>query len=250
MNHLRQILDLLRHRPEKIDCDENINQATASNLAATVDRFGESAMCFVFGETSVIDMFAPVDALCRLPYRCCWFEFECVGDDNRIALAGVLLLDEQIRRGITFVRHPGMPWMLAGCFDADEHWKPTHVVPVAGELRAINAASAYLVRSALSVMNCRNVESVLHEPEQRLQRARAKRGKQPLFSYWTLQLGVVKGGNAACHGGTHSSPRAHLRRGHPREYEPGKWTWVQPHAVGNKAFGLVHKDYDGSRLAP
>ncbi len=44
-------------------------------------------------------------------------------------------------------------------------------------------------------------------------------------------------------GGTHASPRLHLRRGHPRQYAPGKYCWVQPCVVGNKAAGMVHKDY-------
>lgn len=44
-------------------------------------------------------------------------------------------------------------------------------------------------------------------------------------------------------GGTHASPRLHLRRGHARQYAEGKYCWVQPHVVGNKKLGMVHKDY-------
>jgi hypothetical protein len=38
-----------------------------------------------------------------------------------------------------------------------------------------------------------------------------------------------------------------LPRGHPRQYEPGKWTWVQPHARGNRAHGVVQKDYSAGQ---
>jgi hypothetical protein len=97
-------------------------------------------------------------------------------------------------------------------------------------------------QSFLSALHCCNVKQEEHHPDAKLNKARAKRGKAPLFSYWTLQLdGKTERGND--HGGTHASPRVHLRRGHPRQYTPGKWTWVQPHAVGNKAAGMVHKDY-------
>lgn len=92
-------------------------------------------------------------------------------------------------------------------------------------------------------MNCTNVGRQEHKPDAALQKARAKRGKQPLFSYWTLELNGRDGGAAQSFGGTHASPRVHLRRGHPRQYAPGKWTWVQPHAVGNRELGMVHKDY-------
>lgn len=65
----------------------------------------------------------------------------------------------------------------------------------------------------------------------------------PLFSYWTLHL-THTDGTPRPMGGTHNSPRVHLRRGHPRQYAPGRWTRVQPCAVGSPSRGMVHKDYD------
>jgi len=99
------------------------------------------------------------------------------------------------------------------------------------------------VRVFFTAMNCKNVvaKEVVHDAK--LQKAREKRGKKPLFSFWTLELKQEKTEKCEGYGGTHNSPRLHLRRGHPREYAPGKWTWVQPCAVGNKALGLIHKDY-------
>jgi hypothetical protein len=95
----------------------------------------------------------------------------------------------------------------------------------------------------LSALNCTNIKRVEHRPDAKLQKARAKRGKQPLFSYWTLELDLSRAESSESLGGTHASPRLHLRRGHPRQYAPGKFTWVQPCAVGNKKAGMVHKDY-------
>jgi hypothetical protein len=43
-------------------------------------------------------------------------------------------------------------------------------------------------------------------------------------------------------GGTHASPRVHLRRGHIRRL-PGKNIWVNATIVGNSDLGVVIKDY-------
>jgi hypothetical protein len=45
-------------------------------------------------------------------------------------------------------------------------------------------------------------------------------------------------------GGTHASPRQHLRRGHYRHYKKtGKIAWVNQCTVGSLTNGYVHKDY-------
>jgi hypothetical protein len=49
-------------------------------------------------------------------------------------------------------------------------------------------------------------------------------------------------------GGAHASPRLHLRRGHARQFAPGKWTWVRDCAVGNKVAGVISKDYALKRI--
>lgn len=107
--------------------------------------------------------------------------------------------------------------------------------------------SLRLIAQFLSALHCTNVFRQRHPPSEKLQKARTKRGKAPLFSYWTLQLGQ-KNERGESLGGTHASPRVHLRRGHPRQYAPGKYTWVQPHAVGHRELGMVHKDYSGAAL--
>jgi len=101
-----------------------------------------------------------------------------------------------------------------------------------------------LIDKFLSALNCVNVNKIEHKPPEKLQKARAKRGKKPLFSFWTLELDLHKSLHVGADiGGTHASPRLHLRRGHPRQYAPGKYCWVQPHVVGNKKLGMIHKDY-------
>lgn len=67
-------------------------------------------------------------------------------------------------------------------------------------------------------------------------------GKVPLFSYKVLHIGKKKR-KSAHQGGTHASPRSHLRRGYYRTSKTGKRHWVQPCMVKGETPGFVHKDY-------
>lgn len=106
----------------------------------------------------------------------------------------------------------------------------------------------FTVLSGFSAMQCDNVEVVEHRPKKSI--LHAGKSKAPLVSTWTLHITGKKSDGEPL-GGTHASPRVHLRRGHRRQYAPGKYTWVQPCVVGKKELGVVHKDYvlDESQLA-
>lgn len=96
----------------------------------------------------------------------------------------------------------------------------------------------------LTALNCKNLRRVENKPDAALQKARKKRGKRPLFDTWTLEIQNFRRFNESnVSGGTHSSPRFHLRRGHAREYKKGEWCWVQPCAVGVERLGVINKDY-------
>lgn len=97
---------------------------------------------------------------------------------------------------------------------------------------------------ACSVINCANVTTGEVSAPAKLNKKRQKQGKQPFFSYKVLQLSEERretGRDSA--GGSHASPRMHLRRGHLRRLE-SKVVWVRPAMVnaGSKA-GVVLKDY-------
>lgn len=100
------------------------------------------------------------------------------------------------------------------------------------------------VVQACSVINCANVTTAEIQAQAALNKKRQERGKQPFFTYKVLQLSderreAGKGGA----GGSHGSPRMHLRRGHLRRLE-SKVIWVRPSMVnaGSNA-GVVLKDY-------
>ena len=80
------------------------------------------------------------------------------------------------------------------------------------------------------------------EPNEATNKMRRARGKMPLFSYKTLTIGKPKRKSRHL-GGTHASPRSHLRRGHYRTSSKGVRYWVQPCMVKGETDGFVHKDY-------
>lgn len=96
----------------------------------------------------------------------------------------------------------------------------------------------------VAALNCSNTYLVSNEPSAKLQKARLKRGKLPLFEYKTLHVKLnetrVKKQPG---GGTHASPRVHLRRGHIRHLPQGN-IWVNACVVGDKSKGVIHKDYE------
>lgn len=93
------------------------------------------------------------------------------------------------------------------------------------------------------VLGCSNVATVDNAVPAALNKKRAKAGKFPVVEHKTLVIRLDAQRNAnKDQGGTHASPRVHLRRGHVRKMESGRRVWVQACVVGSK-HGMVLKDY-------
>jgi hypothetical protein len=99
-----------------------------------------------------------------------------------------------------------------------------------------------IILNFLHVLNCGNMDFKNNMPPLALNRKRIKSGKLPLYEFKTLMLKPNKL-NPVDNGGSHASPRLHLRRGHIRNFRNGKKTWVRACAVGSKKLGVIHKDY-------
>lgn len=107
----------------------------------------------------------------------------------------------------------------------------------------LNGSLTVLVQflAALSCSNSATAESL--PPNPALNTKRRKAGKTPFFTYKILTISGNSGQSLeAAGGGTHGSPRVHLRRGHIRRL-PEKTVWVNACVVGDKSKGLVQKDY-------
>ena len=110
-------------------------------------------------------------------------------------------------------------------------------------------ASILELCEALSCSNVhhRPIESIDPAVNQR----RIRDGKVPLYETRTLWIDVPNFDNVSVEwqGGTHRSPRQHLRRGHIRNLQSGKKVWVNATVVGAKENGIIKKDYAIKELA-
>lgn len=90
---------------------------------------------------------------------------------------------------------------------------------------------------------CSNIKIKDDEnPISKLNKKRIKKGKAPFYSYKTLLVEQKAVSKKKKQGGTHTSPRVHLRRGHIRRL-PNKTVWVNASVVGDKSKGMINKDY-------
>jgi len=234
MIHLHDLLD---SKSSILRTPKGLSEELCAQAFDFAKTLGPQAVCFDLGEAGQLaEMKWQKDCL-RLPYPVCWFEFQHDGD-----CTGVLATESQSYVKLAgFCKQKGV-WYLDWIGQTSNIGEKTSCSPTDDVTAAICGDVVCGVAIFLTALQCVNVRQRIHAPDEKLQKARVKRGKRPLFSYWTLELnGRNERGDH--HGGTHASPRVHLRRGHPRQYAPGLWTWVQPCAVGNRAAGMVHKDY-------
>lgn len=101
-----------------------------------------------------------------------------------------------------------------------------------------------LMIEAIKIINCSNIIIHDNKPKAGVNKKRIIKGKPPLYTYKTLHIDTSeKETTKGPGGGTHASPRVHLRRGHIRKLPSGKTIWVQPCVVGKNTDGIVDKDY-------
>lgn len=235
-------------------------------LAKIVVGVSSEAMCFYMGNRSDLEGIGIVAPLVRLPYDTCWFEGDSVSEDGPACRIGVLCSKLNIDETMVMLFQSNMvlqdgrrSWGLAeyAMFEGGLTGRASipginashGEVEMRNRHKALSEAREW-ISVFLTALNCVNVRAEAHTPPPQLQKKKARLGRTPLFTYKTLFLNLPRAinENAGQAGGTHASPRVHLRRGHPRQFAPNKWTWVQPHVVGHGP-GIVHKDYSATYAA-
>jgi len=239
--HLHDLIEAVQQK--RIMCLDPIGDEDYREILRVFNNVAPQSICFDMGDIDEFPSIAPVSELVKVPFPDCWFECNFTHTDGTQIILGMLVVDREGVQ-ITSFRRKHNQWLIRGVILADALSSKDFQVFPAIDIVAQEMKEHRLVLSTfLSALNCSNVKRVEHKPEPKLQNARQKRGKQPLFSHWTLELSIPKTApENEKHNGTHASPRVHLRRGHPRQYAPEKWTWVQPCVVGNGR-GIVTKDY-------
>ncbi|MCP3732050.1 hypothetical protein M9978_16620 [Sphingomonas sp. MG17] len=128
-------------------------------------------------------------------------------------------------------------------------------ISTVGGAQAMDMLAADVMDEAAAYMDlcwalaCKNISASEHPAPANLNRARVRKGKEPLKPFHVLELA----GNAVGTGdgtGSISSRRAHLRRGHIRRLGPDRVTWVNQTMVHGRGAGFVEKIYSiGGRRA-
>jgi hypothetical protein len=101
-------------------------------------------------------------------------------------------------------------------------------------------------------LSCSNVHhQIMEQINPAVNARRIRDGKTPLYETRTLWIDAPNEVNRSgeWQGGTHRSPRQHLRRGHIRNLQSGKKVWVNAAVVGSKENGIIKKDYAIKELA-
>jgi len=212
-----------------------------------------------------------------LPYDLCWFD--CFLPYFRQNRCGFLLelLRPPIFQIFQFAKHreqalwvhDGLAWLVSPnkpLFEIDNN---IFGIQKGGESATVwpkpilqnhwrelfpNMNGIIILNSLLIVLNCKNIVLKKEHPDRKLNLARAKKGKPPLFAYHTLHVKVPTmrteaDGEDADSGRTQ---RVHLCRGHFKTYTEDKplfgkytgrywWPWM---VRGDKKKGLVIKDYN------
>ena len=250
MNHLHELLEAMNNSAQL--WTQRYIKPVDIDLCRIISGLGSRAICFHMGECEPLESLAVIPELVRLPYPTTYFEVDVttVPDEKHPyslhIVTGILAheLDSTIT-GVVLSRI-ARQWIGKGVFKFYRDSGLASCTPTAEQSPGSHEwvmGSFGVVARFLSALHCTNVERRETAPPEKLQAARARRGKLPLFSTWTLNLELPRTPRQRVDlGSTHASPRVHLRRGHPRQFAPGKWTWVQPHVVGNGP-GIVHKDY-------
>lgn len=249
MNHFHEVLlGLQKGTISEPTLRTTVKNAYPAQHAWLLD-VARCAVCFHIGAAENVPKMKLIPELFRLPYPVIWLE----GDlhDGLLGVLAVTVETGDIQAAVMNKRRGG-GWQLvaiveirdvkAGTYQCNPVLLPSRDSSQQESLLNYAGNATGLLASTLMAMHCTNVQRISHPASKIRNTQRVRQGRVPLFSTWTLHLPGPVAENQP-QGGTHASPRVHLRRGHPRRCASGKYTWVQPHVVGNKALGMVHKDY-------
>lgn len=241
----------------------SVSAAQRANVQALIDRL-RIAQPFLLPEggllftASVGDEWKWRPVQMRLPYPSIAMEFRKPSGTAVIALVEERWLadsGEWLTWMTVFVSKPFWSPCFSGRLVPREVRAPTEMgytmairrgddepAPPEWAVRAAMHATGVLLQ-LLCALDCRNVHIDTVAPPEKLQIKRERAGRLPLLSYKVLTLDAdhraAIGGRA---GGTHASPRVHLRRGHIRRLDSGP-IWVNATVVRGRTPGFVVKDY-------
>lgn len=229
-------------------------QQAGSRFAADSELLKQSQK-FYAGETELLpDTQISGADFPKLPFPAIAVEFDARCDDGtRLACIDIVIesKNRELVRLMCFEKHEVWSYrgaVLVNRLSGEVNYSGPSIIPdelvpaVKGNLRG----AVILTGRFLAVLNCVNVTTETIESPKALNGKRSKSGRVPIYSYKVLVL-RGKRKESIPGGGTHESPRVHLRRGHFKNRKTGQFWW-QPCAVGDRKRGVVMKSYHAEKL--
>jgi len=138
----------------------------------------------------------------------------------------------------------GIGIWLPGCYRRMYHHNPGKENVIYKGAQSDIVGDVLWALELLEALSCSNVT---HEPietiDPRKNAKRIKAGKLPIYETRILTIEAGKSTQSGqTHGGSHASPRQHLRRGHIRRLADKK-IWVNSCVVGKAETGVIEKQY-------
>lgn len=214
----------------------------ARDFSNFIKYYGPQAMCFDLGDVDQYTGIKPIPELCLTPpFETCYYQFSCKLSNGNVATVGCIeYIDKETSYVTGVIIRDVENCVIRSAYQEYPDGKYSTTPP---EHEIFTKNIIHAIRVFRTILNCKNVKTEEIKPDAALQKARARRGKMPLFSYHVLTLRSDTKEKCESKGGTHASPRLHIRRGHIRRFDDGTHTWVSPCTVGDKSLGMVHKDY-------
>ena len=157
----------------------------------------------------------------------------CWGPMPEASIPRVGFLDRSVRR----VLGPGYDGEVKALVPM-RIWKADRRIPDSDYAQELGSLLCFL-----NVLQCGNVH-VEKSGGSTVRRSMATRKALPFDDYHILTIESPKAAASdGGHGGSHRSPREHLRRGHIRRLEDGRKLWINATVVNAGVGGKVSKDY-------
>jgi hypothetical protein len=175
----------------------------------------------------------------RLPFDHCCFEFNISGK----CVCAFVTEPDATKKAITVFVETRSCWVMPiTVYHLHEGmWQPV-VNGADDKCRDLPPLIAAQVRAICISLEADVAATETVERPEKLNRARVRRGKQPLPPYRVLYLNHRPRAQAA-EGEVHGKVRLHFRRGHWRMVSEVRRTWVRWTLVGDPDLGFVDKEY-------
>ena len=254
----------LKRNPEP----QILSGAEYNAVKERVEHWVENGICFTLPPDGILldpkEGIAMVDrGLLRLPYPVCVLEYTTANKKDPLKIIIVAeMVGDQVQIDIMSTASNGGVWtppavkcdsvvgqhtykvsprLPSYVHNKEAHWKQGRSFRDDAKLMLESLALRPIYELLYALDRYHTVIDNIAPPEN-LNRKRLKRGEVPLFTYKTLTIGKKKR-KSQYMGGTHASPRSHLRRGYYRTSQKGVRHWVQPCMVKGETNGFVYKDY-------